>query len=238
MGTDKTDESPAIAEEIRLESDQRPLEERIEKVRYINRELRQEVRSKGIADRFAVFNDTFLYVSQKKNGKSIRRFQISLAYLDEDPKGKKMVAVGWLKAAIALLLLAQVMLFTPWQDFFPLIGSIHLVVGTGMITLAVILFMAMLYTSYNKLIFHTEGGGVPLVYLYRNRPDKKTFAEFRDYLGEQIRYAHQTASQMGDVRRASLMRVHRHLRDEGVIDANLYDKAKQRLLGLEKSESH
>ncbi len=195
-----------------------------------NLQLAQASPTKGFTGQLAVFNDIYLSVhTQRLRAKSCR-YWLHLAFLDPTPRRERRLAWRWLLVALGLGGAGAALLITGLDGAIPLSGSIWLPGALVCIAAAAVCTAATMYWSYDKLVFRTRHGGMPLVEMLNNRPDRRSFAAFLEELKRHIEAARMEYGPDNRELLSAEMREHRRLRDDGVLSAEEYDAVKARIL--------
>ena len=193
-------------------------------VEHINFEFEQVNKLQGVYRHFTVFNDTHLYQSIKIKHQRKYKFRIDLAYLDPRPFRIRVKAWKWLHLSLALLGLDAALIFSGWLDTF----SINFFGAFMAITVAAIMcLLAFFYNSHDKVFFRTQYGKIRLVEFINKNPDNASFRSFVNKFIMQIKKSKTARGLSENKFLARELRELRRLKDETIIPAGSYEKAKQ-----------
>jgi hypothetical protein len=222
--------STAATEQITLDSGEvniRPTEQHLNT---ITSEILQVNKNKKLQKLLQVYDDKILCVTQKFRKKK-STVLINLIMLDETPKRKRNINMGYLFTSIGFTL-ATYLVFYLKSKGLEFLASPYTYAVMGVLALVAILVFGLLIKSFqNSLVFLTRHGHVPAVELFHNYPDKAQYQQFISRLSEKIAAVHNRypipeskllPAELGETRR---------LRDAGFISAKDYETAKSRVLG-------
>lgn len=193
-------------------------------VEHINFEFEQVNKLHGVYRHFTIFNDTHLYQSIKIKHQRKYKFRIDLAYLDPRPFRTRVKAWKWLYLSLALLGLDAALIFSGWLDTFSIsfFGAF-----TAITVVAIMCLLAFFYYSHDKVFFRSQYGKIKLVELINKNPDNDSFRSFINKFVMQINKS-KTAKGLNQNKSLALeLRELRRLKDETIIPAGSYEKAKQ-----------
>jgi hypothetical protein len=193
-------------------------------VEHINFEFEQVSKLHGVYRHLTVFNDTHCYQSVKNKHQHKHKYRVDLAYLDPRPFRTRVVAWKWLYASGGLLLLNLLLIFTNLVE----LSSVNFLgLSLGLSVVAVMCLLAFFYYSRDKVFFRTQFGKIKLVELINKSPDNDTFRSFITKFVMQIKKC-KTARNLNQTKfLASELQELRRLKNETVIPAESYEKAKR-----------
>lgn len=193
-------------------------------VEHINFELEQVNKLHGVYRHFTIFNDTHLYQSIKIKHQRKYKFRIDLAYLDPRPFRTRVKAWKWLYLCLALLGLDAALIFSGWLDTFSIsfFGAF-----TAITVVAIMCLLAFFYHSHDRVFFRTQYGKIKLVELINKNPDNDSFRSFINKFIMQINKSKTAKGLTQNKFLARELRELRRLKDETIIPAGSYEKAKQ-----------
>ncbi len=193
-------------------------------VEFVNFEFVQNNRLQGISRKLTIFNDTHCYQSIKNKHQHKYKYRIDLAYLDPRPFRTRTVPWKWLYASLVLWVLDAVLVFTDWLETSS-VGYLGLFIG---ITVTALLAMlAFFYYSRDTVFFRTQYGKIKLVEMINKNPDKESFHRFIYKFGMQITKSKTAKGMSQNKFLASELQELRRLKDENIIPAGSYEKAKK-----------
>lgn len=215
-----------VIEHILLATD----EEAEARPRKTDYKFRQSSRAKGYRATYEIFNDHYLEVRVRRVHAKPRRYSVDLAFLATEPV--RRITIDWpaLTAAFAATV-ATVLLMTHLHYTGPppvLIPWLPVAIVTG--TAAAVVGLFGLYRSSDRLVFHSQHGGAPLLVLINRGRGNNEFQSFLQDITERTRRAR--AQSYGNERDllAAELREHRRLKDEAVISEEQYEAARSRIL--------
>jgi hypothetical protein len=153
--------------------------------------------------------------------------RLELAFLN--PRPARPVSRLWWGATFTLALLGAAMELVsrvpvmasqaPWTIIVP-----------AVLACAVLSLGMALHRSFDRLVYYTRHGRIPVLHLSRRRPDPRRVKQFVNALGHAIRRA--SARRVGPVGHylRDEMKEHRRLLEQGVCDARDFEAAKARIL--------
>ena len=215
-----------VIEHVLLATDEEP-EARPRTTDY---KFRQSSRSKGYRATYEIFNDHYLEVRIRRIHAKLRRYIIDPAFLATEPVPR--ITIDWpaltaaLAATVATALLMTYLHYagrppvpTPW---FP----VAIVTGTA----AGVVGLFGRYRPPDKLVFHSQHGGAPLLELINRGRGNNEFQSFLQDITERTRRAR--AQHYGNDRDllGAELREHRRLKEEAVISEDRYEAARSRIL--------
>lgn len=204
------------------------------KIEFVNFEFSQSSKLRGTALELTVFNDTHCHHKISQKGKRKHKYRINIAYLDPRPFRRRVIAKNWAYATGAGLVVTLLSAFGGLLEF----GSpIHISTTSFLFLVTVFLLLMTLHQSKNRVVFRSAVGKVKLLELFNHNPDKSAFRQFVDQFSAQIK----TAQQARDLPLSSLLARElqelRRLKDERVIPAAAYERAKKTLFKHEAFKS-
>lgn len=195
-----------------------------------NLKLAQAATTKGYTAQLAIFNDIYLSVHTKRLRAKPHRYWLHLAFLDPTSRRERRLAWRWLLAALGLGGTGAALLGAGHGASTPQSGPIPLPAALGCIAAAVVCTAVTMYRSYDKLVFRSRHGAMPLIEMLNNHPDRRTFAAFLEELKRRIEAARREYGPSQRELLSAELREHRRLRDEGVLSAEDYEAVKARIL--------
>ncbi|MEJ2644455.1 MAG: hypothetical protein P8180_05900 [Gammaproteobacteria bacterium] len=196
------------------------------------RELVQRSWCTGQRGLYQLFNDRYLSVAVSQFGLRSKSHWVDLSYVDPDPRRESRVAWGWFGLAAVLvgggfLLLAALALSggpLVSHPVFP--GTLAALLG------GVVALWAGLLCSGQRLVWHSASGRAPVAELRLCRAGRRQARAFVAALQERAVRARNRAGVAAEALLSAELREHRRLRVEGVLDAQTYEAAKERILEL------
>jgi len=193
-------------------------------VEHINFEFEQLSKLQGISRKLTIFNDSHCYQSIKNKHQRKYKYRIDLAYLDPRPFRTRTVSWKWLYASLALWVLDAALVFSGWLEASS-VNFLGLFVG---ITVAASMCMlAFFYYSRDTVYFRTQYGKIKLVKMINKNPDNDSF---RGFIGKFVKQINKCKSAKGITQNKFLsgeLQELRRLKDETMIPAISYEKAKR-----------
>ena len=179
---------------------------------------------------FTLFNNHRLAV--KKDGflQTPREYSIELGILDPHPKRQRRIAWHYLLVFAVLCACAWFLAFvshTANSMLLPVMASAS----------AGLSLVLAIYCSYDRLVFYSHHGRVPLVVLFNRVPDRLALDGFSHALVKQIKAARAHYCCNSEALSEEL-KEHRRLREAGVISRKRYDIVKQRILDRHSCAKH
>ena len=193
-------------------------------IEYVNFELEQAGKLRGLYRKITIFNDTHCYQSIKNKHQRKYKYRLDIAFLDPRPFRSRVRAWRWLYIAVALLGVDAVLLAGGFVDT----SSINFLgLFVGLLIVGIMSLLAFFYYSRDRVCFRTQYGKIRLIELINKNPDNDSFRSFLNKLVMQINKA-KTARGLTQAKfLARELKELRRLKDEGVIPENSYEKAKQ-----------
>ncbi len=200
-------------------------------LRQTDRTFRQVSHLKGYRATYEIFNGRFLQAHIRGTHTKARRYTMDLAFLCTQPA--RRITISWRLFALALVATATAALLAAYMrdasQSLALNVLLPMVIVTG--TVAAVAGLLALHKCSNRLLFHSEHGGVVLLELLNKGPRNK---EFRAFVEDIIRCIQQTRAQRYASDSAAFLvdelREHRRLKKEVVIDEREYELARVRIL--------
>jgi hypothetical protein len=214
----------ATCEHVTLPSDPLDLPEEVEPST-IDAEIEHE--RGGVSQRTTIFNGAYLSVGTRCRHGSERWYWLNLAFLDATPvrradRLRVTAAVACalpVAAVVALLLITDPAAERLWSLYVPGAGSC-MALGLGL----------ALHDYFDRLVFCTRHGRVPVLTLRRSRPDTRSVREFLDRLDGAVSRVHrERAGARGPYLRDE-MKEHRRLLEQGVMSADDFESARASIL--------
>ncbi|MBL4761936.1 MAG: hypothetical protein JKY93_04460 [Gammaproteobacteria bacterium] len=212
---------------ITLESDDEVTVDMVsDNINSIQKQITQLDRLHGSTYDLSIYDDKFVSIVTKTRFKRKDvAYTVNLAYMDPNPKRYRSFAWPWLYFALGLSLLLAIFIYlsvgsTSDHQVFPVMVTL---LGIGILGSILIFF----FKSDDRIVFHSKYGRVPLIQLFYKKPDEVEWAFFMKEVMERI-YKAQFAfgeDEEKQLRRGE-MRLHRRLRDEGVLPEAAYGRAK------------
>ncbi len=194
----------------------------------ITAQYQQSDRFKG-ERRFEVLNDRYLKVRNKKL-KQQQKYTFELAILDPKYSTIDDRAIHWL-GAIGVTALAFVAflayLFTHFSTSL-LLSALPFFIISGLLIAA--FYILYLFQSDHRFVFHTQHARYPMVDIFHHGHFKKESEAFANSLSKLIEDAKERLGYNDEELQAGEVRTLRRLSKEQVIDTNIYEQAKQRIL--------
>lgn len=181
----------------------------------ISAELAQ---SRGrVGSRFAIFNRSYLGVRTASASARAQEYCLKLAFLDPVPA--RPAGSPWWSVAAALALLSSGLVLGGW------VPASYAALAAALLSLGL-----AVHRSFDRLIFYTRHGRVPVLQLLHHRPDRRQVKAFVGALQSAIREA---AAEHSGVRSRLLrdeMKEHRRLLEAGVLQPQDFEAAQGRIL--------
>ena len=196
-------------------------------VEHINFEFEQVNKLHGIYRKLTIFNDTHCYQSIKNKHQRKYKYRIDLAYLDPRPFRTRKVAWKWLYASLALWGLDVVLVFTGLIET----SSVKFLgLFIGITVLALMALMAFFYYTRDKVYFRSQYGKIKLVEMVNKNPSTERFRSFITKFVMQINKCKTAKGITQNKFLARELQELRRLKDETIIPAESYEKAKNLIL--------
>lgn len=181
----------------------------------ISAELAQ---SRGRVDRrYAIYNRSYLGVRTAGGSARTQSYSLQLAFLDPVPT--RPTGSPWWGVAAALALLTSGLVLGGW-----------FIAGYAALAAALLSLGLAVHQTFDRLIFYTRHGRVPLVQLLRGRSDRRQVKAFVAALQRAIRDAAAERSGLKSRLLRDEMKEHRRLLDAGVLQPPDFEAAKARIL--------
>jgi hypothetical protein len=218
------------AEEILLESNENLVREPSEEsFARVTAQLVQIQKWKRQSVGTQILDNKYLFVKKYRRGRSTS-YWVNLLFANPVPQ--RIQRIDWRWGLAALILFANSAGLIAVEHYWRLsakfiyFNSITII----MATLALISFLAMIYTSKNVLLFTTLNGHMPILSLAINNPSKTAFRSYVKTLSQSIeRIQQQNAHRMKN-QLANELAEHRRLKDNNVVSQQEYEQAKNRIL--------
>ena len=195
-------------------------------VKHVNFEFEQISKLRGIYRKMTVFNDTHCYQSIKNKHQRKYKYRLNLAHLDPRPFRSRHIAWRWLYTSLALFGVDAALIFS---------GSLNsasvIVLGLFICSTAVALMtlLAFIYFTHDTVYFRSQFGKIKLMELMNNHPDKDSFRSFVNKLVMQINKSKTASNKDNSQLLKSELQQLRRLKDETVIEEEVYENAKKRI---------
>ena len=180
----------------------------------------------GVHSTFVIFNGTYLGVCTSRSG-ATREYWLNLAFLDPQPvpqAGRPWRALAGVTAAFAACVLVAY--------FGAAASPLALAAAVAAAALAAVLMALVrsLYRSCLTLVYCTRHGRMPVLQVFRHKPDRPRLKEFIDGMAQAVKVAlaERPASRSQYLR--DEMREHRRLLAQGVLTAPQFEVAKALIL--------
>ncbi len=211
------------AEDITLFTD----EERVS-VKTVDAVFQQQCPLRGEKREFTVFNGSHCHqrVERKFGGKTKHR--VNLQILDPKPRRRRDLAQGWLIGSGILGIVSFLLIYRLYFSGQPA-SSLLVSLSVLSLSLFAVATLLTLYLSRNRIRYYSRFGRVPLLELIGNQPDAGRLTEFLRRLSHTVRLSQHHHPRATTDALSFELRDLRRLRDEGVIDAETYEQAKQRI---------
>lgn len=196
------------------------------------RELVQRSWCTGQRGLYQLFNDRYLSVALSQFGLRSRSHWVDLSYVDPQPRREWRVAWSWFALAAVLsgggmLLLAVLALSgRPLLSHPVFPGTLAALLG------GVAALWVGLLCSGQRLVWLSASGRAPVAELRLCRAGRRQARAFVADLKERALRARSQAGVDAESLLSAELREHRRLRVEGVLDAETYEAAKERILEL------
>ncbi|HKJ07512.1 MAG TPA: hypothetical protein VKA76_00335 [Gammaproteobacteria bacterium] len=196
------------------------------------RELVQRSWCTGQRGLYQLFNDRYLSVAVSQFGLRPRSHWVDLGHVDPEPRRESRIAWSWFALAAVLsgggLLLLAVLALSGRpllsHPVFP--GTLAALFG------GVVALWAGLLGSGQRLVWHSASGRAPVAELRLCRSGRRQARAFVADMKERAVRARRQSGADAETRLSAELREHRRLRVEGVLDAETYEAAKERILEL------
>ncbi len=223
----KSEEAIDLASEINLESpDDTTLfdDEEDIKIEFVNFEFAQVSKIRGTELEITVFNDTQCHHKISRKGKGKHKYRVDISFLDSKPFRRRVIATRWAYAAGGAFV---VTLMAAFAGFFETGSALHVGTSVGFLLISLFLVLMTVHHSRNRVVFRSKHGKVKLLELFNNNPDKASFKAFIDQFSKQIEAASKSRNLPLSSLLAKEIQELRRLRDERVIPAAAYERAKK-----------
>jgi hypothetical protein len=197
-------------------------------VKTVDAVFEQHCPLRGEHREFTLFNGSHCHqrVSRKFAGKTKHR--VNLQTLDPAPRRRLDLARGWLITSAILGILSFLLIY---RQFLSGQAGSSLLVSLIAVSLSlfIISLMLTLFLSRNRIRYYSRYGRVPLLELIANQPDSRSLTDFMRQLSHHVRLSQHNHPRAATQALSFELRDLRRLRDEGVIDDQQYEEAKQRI---------
>ena len=183
---------------------------------------------RGERREFTVFNGNHCHqrVERKFGGKTKHR--VNLQILDPQPRRRRDLALGWLMGSGIFGILSFLLIYRIYFSGQPA-NSLLVSLSVLSLSLFAIATLLTLFLSRKHIRYYSRFGRVPLLELIDNQPDAQDLTDFLRRLSQTIHLSRQQHPRASGDALSFELRDLRRLRDEGVIDAETYERAKQRI---------
>jgi len=194
----------------------------------IDRLLLQTSNAKSEERAFEVYNKKFMKVTIK-NLIEEKSYHINLSMLEPWPIRHRCISYQWLSAIVFFF--CTMSLSAMYLTLVDNTNYISLFVDLGALSILLMLasVLRFLYCSPNVLEFRSRFGGIVLVSLLYNKPNKKEFTHFADELKNRILMATSTLKVPREQMLAIELKELRRLASESVFSDEAYGHAKERI---------
>lgn len=197
----------------------------------VNNVLRQH--NQAIADErtFEVYNEKYLKVSGR-NLLGEFKYHLNLSMMEPWPVRHRMVAWRWLLGVVYFGISATAFIaYSIYRPELNLIGRVlPFIVVFLLLTLACLVMF--LFRSPNVMEFRSRYGGIALINLLYNKPDRDEFKEFVEEIKNRILWASQQLKIDKKQMLAIELKEIRRLVDEGALREQDYARAKARIMSM------
>ena len=182
---------------------------------------------KNTARRFAIFNEHYLYVKSRSLTQE-KEYVLDLFWMDPQRKRRLQVPWRWLES-FALFAFIDVLCYTLAFVWPVLPGDPlwHACAGIILTMLALLCLSAAVYFTHYFHIYLSRFGGVELVSLLPNTPNRNRYEAFCNALQSR---ASETGVSDPSHALARALQMHRQLKELGIITETQYATAKQHIL--------
>ncbi|MFV1983704.1 MAG: hypothetical protein ACC657_09220 [Thiohalomonadales bacterium] len=194
----------------------------------IDRLLIQTSNAKSEERIFEVYNKKFMKITIK-NLIEEKSYHVNLSMLEPWPIRNRWISYKWL---ISIIFFVSTTLASGLYLFFSdKTDNISLFVDLGALSILLMLASALrfLYCSPNVIEFKSRFGGIILVSLLYNKPNKKEFSSFVEELKNRILIATQSLKVPREQMLAIELKELRRLASESVFSDDAYAQAKERI---------
>jgi hypothetical protein len=180
----------------------------------------------GVHSTLVIFNGTYLGVRTNTSG-ATREYWLNLAFLDPQPV--REVSRPWPAIAGVTAALAACVLVAYFGAAAPRLAWPAAVVAMALAAVLLTLVRS-LYRSSLTLVYCTRHGRMPVLQVFRHKPDRPRLKEFIDGMAQAVEeaLAERPASRSQYLR--DEMREHRRLLAQGVLTARQFEIAKTLIL--------
>ncbi len=197
----------------------------------IDRLLLQTSNAKSEERIFEVYNKKFMKVTVK-NLIEEKSYHINLSMLEPWPIRHRWISYKWLFSIIFFIVTTIACgLYLTFSDN-PANISLFVDIGALSILLMLASSLRFVYSSPNVMEFKSRFGGIILVSLLHNKPNKKEFSNFVDELKNRILMATSTLKVPREQMLAIELKELRRLASESVFSDEAYGQAKERIFKI------
>lgn len=218
------------AEEITLyATDHTPDTPDVQSAEKITLQLQQINKWKQQSLNAQLLDDKFLVINKFQRGRPMR-FWVNILFLNPKPQRNHNINWRWGVASIIFLLL-NALIITAENAFtisnsYPYFLSSTVLLSTGF----VVCLLMVVHKMKNVVEFSTLMGGISIVELNYNRPNKSEFKIFIQLLIQRIQAAQNDSYYDKSSHLAAELGEHRRLQDEKIIGKQTYEQAKNNIL--------
>ena len=197
----------------------------------INSILHQQNKAIGDERTFEIYNDKYLKVSGR-NLLGETKYHLNLSMMEPWPVRHRMVAWRWLLGVVYFAIGSVAFIaYSVNHAELNLIGRVMpFIVLFVLLTLACLVMF--LFRSPNVLEFRSRYGGIPLINLLYNKPEREQFKAFVEEVKTRILGASQQLRIDKKQMLAIELREIRRLVDEGALQEQDYSRAKARIMSM------
>lgn len=197
----------------------------------INSVLRQYNHAIGDERTFEIYNEKYLKVNTR-NLLGETKYHLNLSMMEPWPSRHRMVAWRWLLGVVYFgISAAAFVAYSVHHAELNIIGRVlPFVVLFLLLTLACLVMF--LFRSPNVMQFRSRYGGIALISLLYNKPDREKFKQFVEEIKTRILGASQQLHIDKTQMRAIELNEIRRLVDEGALREQDYARAKTRIMSM------
>ncbi len=181
-----------------------------------------------------LFEQRYLRVQQRRRRGASLSYTLDLLALAPGSERDWRLRWGWLVAAALALLgagIAALFALHPPAVGIPWLGLVLALVAVVLLLIGVLCAYRFATSMEHRQLYATRYGGVPLVELWVNQPDKGFYQAFVQELERAVIASEARAGDMGEqALKAGELRLLRRMSGKGVIDEAAYETAKSLIL--------
>jgi len=197
----------------------------------IDRLLLQKSNAKSEERIFEVYNKKFMKVTVK-NLIEEKSYHINLSMLEPWPIRHRWISYKWLSSILFFFTITCVSGIYLTVSENPTYISLFVDLGALSILLTLASVLRFLYCSPNVIEFKSRFGGIILISLLYNNPNKKEFSNFVEELKNRILMATSTLKVPREQMLAIELKELRRLASESVFSDEAYGQAKERIFNV------